>query len=46
MTRFVAVGVLLLAIAGGAVYVVRSQPPWYERIRYPLRYQGGCDRTT
>ena len=39
MTRFVAVGVLLLAIAGGTVYVVRSQPPWYERIRYPLRYQ-------
>ena len=34
---------LLLAVLAGlggvAVYVVHSQPPWYERLRYPLRYE-------
>ena len=39
MTRLLALGVLLLAVAAGALYVVESQPPWYQRIRYPLRYQ-------
>jgi soluble lytic murein transglycosylase len=33
----------LLVVAGalalGALYVVRTQPPWFERLRYPLRYQ-------
>lgn len=35
------VGVILVVVAllGGAVlYVVRTTPPWYERIRYPLQY--------
>ena len=27
------------AAAGVAVWVVISQPEWYERIRYPLRYE-------
>jgi soluble lytic murein transglycosylase len=26
-------------LAGGIVYVVRSEPPWYARIRYPLKYE-------
>ncbi|HTR32684.1 MAG TPA: lytic transglycosylase domain-containing protein [Gaiellaceae bacterium] len=31
--------VVLLAVAAGAVaYVVDTSPPWYERLRYPLRY--------
>ena len=39
MRRFVVSG-LLLAFVGCALglYVVASQPPWFERIRYPLRY--------
>jgi soluble lytic murein transglycosylase len=36
--RILFVGVLAL-IAGGAFFVVNeTSPPWYERIRYPLRY--------
>ena len=40
MRRF-AVSGLLVALAGCAValYVVVSEPPWFERIRYPLRYE-------
>ena len=34
---------LLLAVAAGVggvgFYVVKAEPPWYERLRYPLRYQ-------
>ena len=31
--------VVLVAIAAGAfAYVNETNPPWYERIRYPLRY--------
>ncbi len=29
---------LLVALAGVVVYVDRANPPWYERLRYPLRY--------
>jgi soluble lytic murein transglycosylase len=38
--RRVVAGSLLLALVGCALalYVVVSQPPWFERIRYPLRY--------
>ncbi len=31
----VALGAIVAAALG---YVLRSSPPWYERIRYPLRY--------
>jgi soluble lytic murein transglycosylase len=31
--------VLVAAVAGAAAYVLSSKPPWYERIRYPLRYE-------
>lgn len=30
--------VLVAAVAGGVFYINRTMPPWYERIRYPLRY--------
>jgi soluble lytic murein transglycosylase len=33
---------LLVVVAGlavGSLYVVRSEPPWFERLRYPLHYQ-------
>jgi soluble lytic murein transglycosylase len=29
---------LLAIVAGGVVYVTGTSPPWYERVRYPLRY--------
>ena len=28
----------MVVLAGAAAYVVETSPPWYERIRYPLRY--------
>lgn len=38
--RVATIALLLLVVAGGiGVYVVRSQPGWYERLRYPLRYE-------
>lgn len=30
--------VVVLAAGGAALYVYKTSPPWYERIRYPLRY--------
>jgi soluble lytic murein transglycosylase len=30
---------LALAVGGTALYVVRSEPGWYLRLRYPLRYE-------
>lgn len=39
MRRFGTIAVLLLVIAGGVVaYVAVTEPPWFERLRYPLRY--------
>jgi soluble lytic murein transglycosylase len=37
--KLTAVVVLVGALALGAFYVVRTEPPWFERLRYPLRYQ-------
>jgi soluble lytic murein transglycosylase len=38
--RRVVVGALLVALVGcaAAAVVVITEPPWFERIRYPLRY--------
>jgi soluble lytic murein transglycosylase len=36
--RLVAVLVLAALVAGVGVYITKSSPSWYERIRYPLRY--------
>jgi soluble lytic murein transglycosylase len=32
-------GLLLAAAAAGFAYVHETQPPWYERLRYPLSYE-------
>ena len=39
MRRAAAAGVVLLALLGFAVYVLETEPRWYERLRYPLRYE-------
>ena len=38
MRRLVFVLVLAALVAGAVVYITKTSPPWYERIRYPLRY--------
>ena len=38
MKRLLAVVGLLAVLAGAFLYVDETSPPWYERIRYPLRY--------
>jgi soluble lytic murein transglycosylase len=40
MTRFGVIGVLALALVGCGLYVYETEPRWYERMRYPLRYEG------
>jgi soluble lytic murein transglycosylase len=37
--RLVVVAVVLAAVGGTALYVVHSEPGWYLRLRYPLRYE-------
>ena len=37
--RLATVGVLGLVVAAFAVYVLQAEPTWYERLRYPLRYE-------
>jgi soluble lytic murein transglycosylase len=37
--RFFTITVLAAVLAGLAAWVVSSQPAWYLRLRYPLRYQ-------
>ena len=37
--RALIVGVLGLVLAAFAVYVFETEPRWYERLRYPLRYE-------
>ena len=38
MKRLLAVVGLVAVLAGAFLYVDETSPPWYERIRYPLRY--------
>jgi soluble lytic murein transglycosylase len=38
MKRFGLLVALLAVAAGAFAYVHETSPPWYERIRYPLRY--------
>ena len=39
MRRLAASIALLVVVAGGvAAYVLVAEPPWFERLRYPLRY--------
>jgi soluble lytic murein transglycosylase len=37
--RFLVVALLAATAAGILAWVVTAQPPWYLRLRYPLRYQ-------
>ncbi|HUH16069.1 MAG TPA: lytic transglycosylase domain-containing protein [Gaiellaceae bacterium] len=37
--RVFTVGALGLVVAAFAVYVLETEPRWYERLRYPLRYE-------
>ncbi len=40
MRRFAAVLVIVVAAAAGAAaWVVTSEPDWYQRVRYPMRYE-------
>ena len=39
MKRLLAVVAILLVGAGAFLVVDETSPPWYERLRYPLRYQ-------
>jgi soluble lytic murein transglycosylase len=36
--RLLALTVLVGVVAGAAFYVFEVSPPWFERLRYPLRY--------
>jgi soluble lytic murein transglycosylase len=37
--RLAALGVVGLVVAAFAGYVLETEPRWYERLRYPLRYE-------
>jgi soluble lytic murein transglycosylase len=38
MKRLLGVTVLVVVLAGAFLYVDETSPPWFERLRYPLRY--------
>ena len=38
MRRWLALAAVVLAAAGVFLYLQRSEPPWYARLWYPLRY--------
>ena len=39
MKRLLFVLAVAAGVGGTALYVVHTQPGWYERLRYPLRYE-------
>lgn len=39
MRRVATLVLAALVVAGFALYVLESEPRWYERMRYPLRYE-------
>lgn len=39
MSRLAGFAVVAAVVAGFAVYVLETEPRWYERMRYPLRYE-------
>jgi len=39
MSRLGLLALLALGLAGAGVYVLETEPRWYERLRYPLRYE-------
>jgi soluble lytic murein transglycosylase len=36
--RLIFLAALVAVVGGAALYVYKTSPPWYERIRYPLHY--------
>src|SRR5215472_8614752 len=38
MRKLLALLVLVAALGGAAAYIWHTSPPWFERVRYPLRY--------
>ena len=39
MRRLAVFGIAVLGLAVAALWVVQSEPEWYQRLRYPLRYE-------
>ena len=39
MKRLLLLVIVAAGLAGAALYVTHAQPAWYERLRYPLRYE-------
>ncbi len=39
MTRLATVGTLVLIAGAFVIFVLATEPRWYERLRYPLRYE-------
>jgi soluble lytic murein transglycosylase len=39
MKRLRTLALLALLLGGFAIYVLETEPGWYERLRYPLRYE-------
>ncbi len=39
VSRLGSILVLLVLLGGGVFYVLGTQPAWYQRLRYPLRYE-------
>jgi hypothetical protein len=39
MSRLGSLTLVVLVLGGFALYVFETQPRWYERLRYPLRYE-------
>lgn len=38
MRKLLALVLLVLVAGGAAAYIWHTSPPWFERVRYPLRY--------
>ena len=39
MSRLGSLALVVLVLGGFALYVFETEPRWYERLRYPLRYE-------
>ena len=39
MSRLGSLALVVLVLGGFALYVFDTEPRWYERLRYPLRYE-------
>jgi soluble lytic murein transglycosylase len=39
VSRLAVAGVAVLVLVGFGAYVLQTEPTWYQRVRYPLRYE-------